>query len=110
MYGEETVMELKLKLDNIDYGKLAVKLLPLVAPINLEGSTDMAGKLLNGVAKMPPVLIESTINALPQETKDELAALLINKNKERMKDTFISFAEAKGIGFDIVDIEADCSK
>lgn len=109
MYGEETVMELKLKLDNIDYGKLAVKLLPLVAH-KLEGSTDMAGKLLNGVAKMPPVLIESTINALPQETKDELAALLINKNKERMKDTFISFAEAKGIGFDIVDIEADCSK
>ena len=99
-------MDIKLKLDNIDYGELAVKLLPLVGD-KLKESDNTVAKLLSGVAKMPPAIIKTTVNALPQETKDEVVALLINKNKDKIKRVFMDFANAKGMNLDILDIEVD---
>ena len=99
-------MEIRLKLDNIDYGELAVKMLPLVGD-KLKESDNTVAKLLSGVAKMPPSIIKTTVNALPQETKDEVVALLINKNKNKIKRLFMDFANTKGIDFDILDIEVD---
>ncbi|MBR4027152.1 MAG: hypothetical protein IKJ01_06295 [Lachnospiraceae bacterium] len=99
-------MEIRLKLDNIDYGELAVKMLPLVGD-KLKESDNTVAKLLSGVAKMPPSIIKTTVNALPQETKDEVVALLINKNKDKIKRLFMDFANTKGIDFDILDIEVD---
>ncbi len=99
-------MEIKLKVENIDYGELAVKLLPLVND-KLKESNNAVVKLLSGVAKMPPSIIKTTINALPQENKDEVVAFLINKNKEKIKGAFIKFAHENGIAFDILDIEVE---
>lgn len=100
-------MEIKLKLEDIDYGDLAVKLLPLISD-KLKENDNMAAKLLCGIAKMPPAIIRTTVNSLPQETKDEVAVLLINNNEEKIRKLFIQFAQNNGIALDITDIEAKC--
>lgn len=99
-------MEIKLKVDHIDYGSLAVSLLPLIGD-KLKEHEKPAVRLLSGVAKMPPAVIRGTIDRLPQETKDELVALLINHNEARLKAAITSFAQNQGISLEISKIEVD---
>ena len=93
-------MEIKLKVDHIDYGSLAVSLLPLIGD-KLKEHEKPAVRLLSGVAKMPPAVIRGTIDRLPQETKDELVALLINHNEARLKAAITSFAQNQGISLEM---------
>lgn len=97
-------MEIKLNIHNIDYGSLAVSLLPLIGD-KLKGHENPAVRLLSGAAKMPPAILRGTIDCLPQETKDEVAALLINHNQERLKAAMTSFAQSQGITLEISEIE-----
>ena len=99
-------MQIKLNVHNIDYGSLAVSLLPMIGD-KLKQHENPAIRLLSGVAKMPPAIIRGTIDRLPQETKDEVVALLINHNEERLKAALTSFAQNQGISFEISGIEVD---
>ena len=99
-------MQIKLNVHNIDYGSLAVSLLPMIGD-KLKQHENPAIRLLSGVAKMPPAIIRGTIDRLPQETKDEVVALLINHNEERLKVALTSFAQHQGISFEISGIEVD---
>ena len=99
-------MQIKLNLRNIDYGSLAVSLLPLVGD-KLREHENPAVRLLSGVAKMPPAMIRGAIDRLPQNTKDEVVALLINHNEERLKAALTAVANSQGISFEISGIEVD---
>lgn len=42
---------------------------------------------------------------LPQETKDEIAVMLVNKNKEKIIESVLEYAQKKGISFHIDDFD-----
>lgn len=89
-------MEIKLKIDDIDYGALAAALLPQLKNM-LGGRTDPVSKMLSGIAMLPPALIKTTINALPQEAKDDMVKYLINAKKDTILAAAEKFAESKHI-------------
>ena len=103
-------MELKLKLDNIDYGKLAVKLLPLVAPINLEGSTDMAGAAIlcaesiykTGAGMVKMVIPESNREIV--QTRIPEALIQVYQNQDTLSDNEMTCFEENIAWADVIAI------
>ena len=58
-------------------------------------------------------MADAMLDKLPQETKDEVAALLINKNKERLIEKAEEYAAKNDITLKISDLivenEKDCN-
>lgn len=99
-------MEIKLTVENIDYASLIEKLLPLVGD-KLQESDGVVEKLLVGLTKIPSYLIKATINAFPQETKDDIVAFLVNKNRETIEEILMDSLRQKGITMQVSNIEIE---
>lgn len=99
-------MEIKLTVENIDYASLIEKLLPLVGD-KLQESDGVVEKLLANLTKVPSYLIKATVNAFPQETKDDMVAFLVNKNRENIEEILMDSLRQKGITMQISNIEIE---
>ena len=98
-------MELKIELKDIDYGALAVKLLPLIPEEVLADSGLVSGFLLGSVKKQPGIL-KSIIDALPQERKEELLISLLNQNSGKLQSKLNGLAAAHDIPVTLGKLEA----
>lgn len=99
-------MEIKLTVKNIDYASLIEKLLPLVED-KLQESDGVVEKLLANLTKVPSYLIKATVNAFPQETKDDIVAFLVNKNRETIEEILMDSLRQKGITMQVSNIEIE---
>lgn len=99
-------MKITLDIDKIDYGALAELFLPLIHD-RLAEKDGAAVSILTKIAGMPPMLAEKMIDMLPQDTKDEIAAMLVNKNKEKIIESVTKFAAQKGLSFHIDDFSVE---
>lgn len=99
-------MEIKLKIEDIDYGSLAAAILPQLKNM-LVGRTDPVSKMLSSIALLPPALIKKTINALPAETKEDMVKYLINAKRDSILAAAEKFAENKGIPIHFSDLSVD---
>ena len=99
-------MKITLELNEIDYGALAEQFLPLVKD-KLAEKDGTGAAILSKIAGMPPSIAAKMVDLLPQETKDELAVMLVNKNKERVIETVMEYAAQKGLSFRIDDFEVE---
>lgn len=97
-------MKITLELNEIDYGALVEQFLPLVRDKLAEKDGTVAA-ILSKVAGMPPAIAAKMVDVLPQETKDEIAVMLVNKNKEKIIETIMEYAAKKGLSFRIDDFE-----
>ena len=68
---------------------------------NILDETGVLRTVLAKIAGMPPSIAGKMIDMLPQETKDEIAVMLVNKNKEKIIESVMEYAEKKGISFRI---------
>ena len=96
-------MKITLDINDIDYGALVELFLPIV-------KEKLAEKGGAGIAILPrimPLLIagKKIIDILPQETKDEIAVMLVNINKEKIMESIVEYAEKKGLSFRIADFD-----
>lgn len=99
-------MKITLDIDNIDYGALAELFLPLIHD-KLAEKDGAAVAILTKIAGMPPMLTGKMIDMLPQDAKDEIAAMLVNKNKEKIIESVTKFAAQKGLSFPIDDFSVE---
>ena len=99
-------MEIKLKVEDIDYASLIEKLLPLVEN-KLQEEDGVVEKLLLGLTKIPSYLIKASINAFPQETKDDMVAYLVNKNSEDIEEILMDSLKQKGITMKISNMRVE---
>lgn len=96
-------MEIKIKIDEISYGDLAVKFLPLIGE-KLQEKEGTASKILVGLAKLPPSIAKTTLDALPESTKDEIVLLLLNKNKDRIISSVTDYCRKNELPVTISDL------
>ena len=105
-------MEIRIIVDEINYSDVVAKCLPLVRD-KLKGKEGTLPKVVSRLANLPPSMAAAMLEALPQETKDEIAALLINKNKDRLIAKAEEYAAKNDITLKIsdliVDNEKDCN-
>ena len=99
-------MKIVLEIKDIDYGALIEKMLPLVAD-KLSSKEGFAMEMLAKIASMPPSIARKMVDILPDETKEELIAMLVNKNKDKLAKMAESYGGKKGIAFKIENIEID---
>lgn len=97
-------MKIILDINDIDYGALVELFLPMVHDKLAEkDGTGIA--ILAKIAGMPPSIAGKMIDMLPQETKDEIAVMLANKNKDKIIESVTEYAEKKGLSFRIDGFE-----
>lgn len=96
-------MEIRIIVDEINYSEVVTKCLPLVRD-KLKEKEGTFPKVVSGLASLPPSMAAAMLDKLPQETKDEVAALLINKNKERLIEKAEEYAAKNDITLKISDL------
>ena len=97
-------MKIILDISDIDYGALVELFLPMVHDKLAEkDGTGIA--ILAKIAGMPPSIAGKMIDMIPQETKDEIAVMLVNKNKDKIIESVTEYAEKKGLSFRIDGFE-----
>jgi len=94
-------MEIKAKIGNIDYTNIIKNALPLLKEKN---DSKIMG-IISGIINMPGDLPMKMISAMPQETKDELVAYIINSKKEKFINIITESLEKKGFPIEISDLE-----
>ncbi|MBR5869790.1 MAG: hypothetical protein IKZ09_02025 [Clostridia bacterium] len=99
-------MKITLELKDIDYASVVKFALPLLQGKLAESDTE-AGKMLARIAQMPPSIAAGMIDFLPQDTKDELAVMLFNQNKDSIIRAVSYYAEKKGLSFRIDSFTAE---
>lgn len=99
----EETMEIRIIVDEINYSDVVNKCLPLVRD-KLKTKDDTLSKMLSGLANLPPSMAAAMLDKLPQETKDETAALLINKNKDMLIQKAEEYAAKNDIALKISDL------
>lgn len=96
-------MEIRIIVDEINYSDVVTKCLPLVRD-KLKEKEGTLPKVVSGLANLPPSMAAAMLDKLPKETKDEVAALLINKNKDKLIETAEGYAAKNNIALKISDL------
>ena len=99
-------MELKLKVNRINYGNLAEKFLPMLSD-KLAKEEGAIPRLLSKLAALSPGMAKGMLNVLPDETKDEMVVYLINKNKQQILSGFARYMKEQGIDIEIGDLSIE---
>lgn len=97
-------MKITLNINNIDYEPIIDQSIPLLKE-KAQADNNILLKTISGILSMPGDIPKKMLNALPQETKDELVVYLINSNKGKIAELLQNALTSKGIEVRIDDIE-----
>lgn len=105
-------MDIKIKVDYINYGELITKILPMLDELPIPDDSGVLSKILKiasspGLSKVLEDMLPSIIDALPQDKKDELVIMLVNKNKGAIINAATQYAKNNGVSIEIGDIEIE---
>lgn len=98
-------MEIKLRVEDIDYGSLAAVLLPKIKDKLTESSSPILRMLASKADDEQ--FVRNTVNGFPQAAKDKLVVLMLNKNADKMSEKFTEMASEKGLYFRITGFKAE---
>lgn len=100
------MIEINIKISEIDYGNLAEQILPIALEKLKEYDGDnILIKSAGMMNTFPKGIASAVLSALPQKVKNELAVHFINKHKEDIVAAVNDFAEKKQIKISIEDVE-----
>ena len=94
-------MKIKVQIGNIDYDTIIRNALPLLKEKN---DSKIIG-IISGVVNMPGDLAMKMISAIPQETKNEFVAYIINLKKETIANIITDSLVNKGFPIEVCDIK-----
>ena len=97
-------MKITFEINEIDYGALVERFLPLVHD-KLAEKDGTGAMILAKIATMPPEVAGKMVDMLPQTTKDEIAVMLVNKNKDNIVKMVLEYAEKNKLYFKIDDFK-----
>jgi len=92
--------------DELDYGALARKLLPIAKDKLSYGDKKMLKLLVNMAAAKDGRMAEKFVDLFPEDKLDSLAAKLINYGEEKIIETAQKAARSNGVDTKIRDIRA----
>lgn len=97
------MIKVEIELQDIDYDNLIEQFLPLMTEKLRQSNNPFSQLLGNG---MPPAMAKMILKKLPQATKDQLTADLINSNKEKIAEFLKETAGQNNIRLAFGDIKA----
>ena len=100
-------MKITLEIKDLDYGALIAALLPTVHDHIAKEEHSFVNKLLMKLTALPPATVEKMVNLLPRETQDEIAVLLIQKNKAKLLEILTKLAKENNVSFRVDDFRVE---
>ena len=100
-------MKITLEINDLDYGSVVAALLPMVHEKLEKEDGSVTNKILLKLTAVSPAIAKKMVNLLPKETQNEIVALLINKNKDKIVDLVTKLAEKKEVSLKIGNLEAE---
>jgi hypothetical protein len=102
---EKNMVEIKLKISDIDYGAAIDTFLPVILQHMAEKEdagffTKMIGKN-NAIAG---AVVKAGLAAMPQNKKDEIAVAIIEKYQDKIIEAILENAKNKGITFQLKEM------
>lgn len=94
-------MEIKVKIDNIDYDTIIKNALPLLK----EKTDSKIVKIVAGIIDMPGELPLKMISTIPQDTKNELVAYIVNLKKDAIANIITEGLRKKGFPVEVGEFE-----
>lgn len=94
-------MEITAKIGNVDYDNIIKNALPILR----EKNDSKIVSIISGIINMPGELPLKMISAIPQETKNELVAYIINYKKDSIIKIITESLEKKGFPVEISDMK-----
>lgn len=98
-------MKITLEVSELDYGSVVAALLPTVHERLEKEDGSVGNKILSKLTALSPSIAKKMVNLLPKETQNEIAVLLINKNKDRIIELAANLASEKDISVQISDLD-----
>ena len=97
-------MKITININDINYESIIGQAIPMLKE---KAQTDNSAilKMVSGILNMPGDIPKKMLNALPQETKDELVMYLINSNKTKVLELLQNAFTDKGFDVKINDID-----
>lgn len=96
-------MKITLKLDKIEYGKSAENLLPKLKD-KIKADKTLISKLASVALSLPPELVCTVLDAVPEKEKNDITYQLFTENKAKIIKVINDFTKAKFSGFYLYDI------
>lgn len=97
------MIKLQLTLDQIDYDKLIDLLLPTL----MDKLAESDDPKLRMAAMLPPKMAKAALGSLSDDKKEEIAALLLDRYKDKLAGSLCGIAEQNGLSFEIRDVKVD---
>ena len=99
-------MKLTIKLDKINYGDVAVKLMPLLAQSagNFHGAV---GKTVAAIANLPDSLVRDIFDAIPEDEKNVVIAAYAMEYKDRILSKLNNLSMYHNLGLKLADCLID---
>lgn len=94
-------MEIKAKIDDIDYDSIIKNALPILK----EKSDNKIVGIISDIINMPGELPLKMISAIPQKTKNELVVYIINSKKQAIISIITESLKEKGFPVELSDFE-----
>ncbi|MBP1754020.1 MAG: hypothetical protein H6Q59_418 [Firmicutes bacterium] len=105
------MVELKIKISEIDYGAAMDSLLPVIIQHVSEGeNAGFFAKMLGKNNAIAGVMAKAALAALPQNKKDEIAVAIIEKYHDEITKGLVEFARNKGISFQLDEMQVSAKE
>lgn len=99
------MIEVKIKVTDIDYGSAADVLLPVLLDKLSDSADPLTAGLLAKLKGLSGGAAKAALRFLPQDVKDELAVACLNRYNDEISRIMVNFAEKKGIGLQLGGVE-----
>jgi hypothetical protein len=99
-------MKLTINLNEINYGDVAVKVVPLTAKMK-KAESGAVGKLIDAIAVFPEHLIRDIFGAIPDDTKNEIIAEFVMEYKENVLSKLNNLSDCHKLGLQLADCSVD---
>ena len=100
-------MKITLDIKDLDYGSLIAALLPTVHDRMAKEENSFVNKILLKLTALPPSTVQKMVNLLPKETQDEIAILLVQKNKDKILSVISKLAKENHVSFRVEDFRVE---
>lgn len=96
-------MKLTVKVSEINYSDVAVRLLPMLHQAT-EGRETTKNKLIAAVSQLPEAALRAVFDAIPEETKRDLLASGVAEYQEKLLNALNHLLEANRIGLHLAEL------
>ncbi len=99
------MIEVKIKISDIDYGAAADVLLPILLDKLSTSADPLTAGLLPKLKGLSGSAAKAALSFLPQDVKDELAVACLNHYSGEISRMMVNLAENKGISLQVSGVE-----